>query len=56
MEWNYLLAILGAFGFSQHFQQPVFQCMSTVSYTLLLYGSQEVSLNPSKILRQGDPL
>jgi hypothetical protein len=44
------------FGFNQKVTDLIFQCISTVKYTLLLNGSISRSINPSRGIRQGDPL
>ena len=45
MEWNFLIATLKAFGFHLKFQYLVFQCVSTLSYSLLFNGSKEVGFH-----------
>ena len=56
LEWNFLLAVLKAFGFCGKFIQLIHQCISTVQFTLLLNGSKVSNFCPSRGLRQGDPL
>ena len=56
MEWNFISAVLRAFGFSQKFTKLIHQCMSTVNYTLLLNGGKQTRISPSRGLGQGDPL
>ena len=50
------MTTLKAFGFCKRFISLIQQCLSTVSYTLLINGSHEAKINPSKGLRQGGPL
>lgn len=44
------------FGFSPQWIQWISQCMSTVSYSIMLNGSPYGFFVPSRGLRQGDPL
>lgn len=56
LEWSFILQILYGFGFSSLWIQLISQCISTVSYSLLLNGSPFGCIIPSRGLRQGDPL
>jgi hypothetical protein len=56
IEWEFIVQVLKALGFDNKFISLVYQCISTVSYTVLLNGSKGPNLNPSRGLRQGDPL
>lgn len=56
LEWNSILFALQCFGFSPTWIQLIHQCISTVSYSLLLNGSPFGRFTPSRGLRQGDPL
>ena len=56
MEWNFLLVVLKAIGFSHNFVKLIHQCLSSVEFTLLLNGGLGSSFSPSRGLRQGDPL
>ena len=56
MEWNFLLVVLKAFGFSHNLVKLIHQCLSSVEFTLLLNGGLSPSFSPSRGLRQGDPL
>ena len=56
MKWSFLLTTLKAFGFCEKFISLIQQCLSTINYTLLINGSHEAKINPSRGLRQGDPL
>ncbi len=51
LEWNFLLAVLKAFGFCGKFIQLIHQCISTVQFTLLLNGSKGSNFSPSRGLR-----
>ena len=51
MEWNFLLVVLRAFGFSNSFIKLIHQCLSMVEFTLLLNGGLGPSFSPSRGLR-----
>lgn len=56
MEWEFLKAILRKMGFSQWWVHLVLQCVSTVSYNIV-HGEHNMGpINPSRGIRQGDPL
>ena len=56
LEWDFILAILKVMGFDQKIVNFIYQCISTVQYTILLNGTKSSSILPSRGLRQGDPL
>ena len=56
LEWPFLVQVLKNFGFHQKFINLIYQCISTVSFTLFLNGGKCPSINPSRGLRQGGPL
>ena len=56
MEWSVLMKVLKALGFNEKFSNLIFQCISTVQYSLLLNGGICQSFYPSRGLRHGDPL
>ena len=39
VEWNFILTVLKCFGFGEKFITLIRQCITTVSFTLLLNGS-----------------
>ena len=39
IEWNFLIEVLQSMGFSQKWQNLIFNCISTVSFSVLLNGS-----------------
>ncbi|XP_026430517.1 uncharacterized protein LOC113327553 [Papaver somniferum] len=56
VEWSFLSVVLKRFGFSDHWCQLIFPCISTTSISILLNGSPCNSFSPTRGLRQGDPL
>ena len=56
LEWPFLIQVLKNFGLHQKFINLIYQCISTVSFTLLLNGGKGPSINPLRGLRQGNPL
>ena len=53
LEWPFLIQILKNFGFHQKFINLIYQCIFTVSFILLLNGGKDLSIIPSRGLRQG---
>lgn len=56
MEWALIVRALECFGFPTWFINWIYQCMSSVSYSILLNGSPYGFFKPSRGLRQGYPL
>ena len=56
MEWDILLEVLIAFGFSVSFSKLINECISSVTYSILLNGSPFGNFKTSRGIRQGDPL
>lgn len=56
MEWSFLLYILRCLGFCEKWIGWVGQCISTVSFSILLNGTPYGFFKPLRGLRQGDPL
>ena len=56
VDWKFLKAVLVAMNFSPWWIGWVMECVSTVQFTLLVNGSMTQTFNPSKGLRQGDPM
>lgn len=56
MEWAFLLTVMRLFGFTDLWIQIVGQCLSMVSYSLMLNGSPFGLFTRHRGLRRGDPL
>ncbi|XP_026377913.1 uncharacterized protein LOC113272262 [Papaver somniferum] len=56
LEWSFLLKVLNYFGFSDDFCNLVHQCISTSTLSVLLNGSPCDEYQPTRGIRQGDPL
>ncbi|XP_030502458.2 uncharacterized protein LOC115717615 [Cannabis sativa] len=56
IEWSFLHRVLMANGFNEHFCKLIMQCVTTVSFSILLNGTPLPPFAPSRGLRQGDPL
>jgi hypothetical protein len=56
VEWVYLESIMRKMGFHPRWVSMIMMCISTVSYSLLVNGEPHGYFNPTRGLRQGDPL
>ncbi|XP_057250055.1 uncharacterized protein LOC130591143 [Beta vulgaris subsp. vulgaris] len=56
VNWRFLLKVLQAYGFPAQWIQLISQCISTVSYRILVNGQVTESFHSHCGLRQGDPL
>ncbi|CAL2246750.1 unnamed protein product [Prunus armeniaca] len=56
VEWPFLIAMMKKLGFPYQFCSWIFECISTVSYSVLINGAPIGKITPSRGLRQGDPL
>ena len=56
VEWAFLEQILLKLGFHEDWVALLMECITTVSYSILVNGEPKGLFRPSKGLRQGDPL
>ena len=55
-EWDFIKVSLTKLGFHPKWISWVIECISTVSYSILINNSLEGKFMPSRGIRQGDPL
>jgi hypothetical protein len=56
VNWSFLQTVLRNFGFKETFIAWIMECITFVSFKLLINGGLTDSFNHSRGLRQGDPL
>jgi hypothetical protein len=56
MEWEFIREVLLASGFPPNFTKIIMECISTVSYQILINGQPSRCIVPERGIRQGDPL
>ena len=56
IEWDFLLACLQQLGFHDKWIQWIKECISTVSYSVIINNKPSGFFKPTRGLRQGDPL
>jgi hypothetical protein len=56
VEWAFLKHIMIKMGFANQWVNLVLECISTVSFSILINGAPKGFFRPSRGLRQGDPL
>ena len=56
LNWNYLRAILGAYGFDKRWIEWVYSMISTPNFSILVNGTPTSTFNATRGIRQGDPI
>ncbi|OMO86337.1 reverse transcriptase [Corchorus capsularis] len=56
VEWAFLEGMMLRLGFSQQWTSLVMSCVTTVSYSIMVNGTNTEKFSPSRGIRQGDPL
>ena len=56
IEWAFLKQVMLKMGFNNKWVSLMMECISSVSYSILINGSPQGLLKPTRGLRQGDPL
>ena len=56
VEWGFLKKVMEKMGFGEKWVKLIIECISTVSYSILVNGEPKGDIKPSRGIRQGDPL
>ena len=56
VEWKYLEQIMKRMGFADRWVALMMECISIVSYSILINGDPTLIIHPTRGIRQGDPL
>lgn len=56
IKWTFLQAVMAKMGFNHRWIQLVKKCVTSITYTILINDQPQQPFNPSRGLRQGDPL
>lgn len=56
VEWSFLRVIMKQMGFNDRWVALIMECVTTVSYSLLVNEEPQGNIKPNRGIRQGDPL
>ena len=56
VECDFLLHLMGKMGFHRRWIRPILECISSITYSVLVNGEPNGNIIPTKGIRQGDPL
>ncbi|KAA3467259.1 LINE-1 reverse transcriptase isogeny [Gossypium australe] len=56
VEWPFIKCMMSKMGFTDSFIDFILRCISSVEYSILINGEEGSSFNPSRGMRQRDPL
>ena len=56
VEWGFLKKVMEKMDFGEKWVKLIMECISTVSYSILVNGEPKGDIKPSRGIRQGDPL
>ena len=56
LEWSFIKMVLEHFGFPEMLIKLIMCCVSTTTTSILFNGSKLDSFQPSRGIRQGDPI
>ncbi|KAG7569023.1 Reverse transcriptase domain [Arabidopsis thaliana x Arabidopsis arenosa] len=56
VEWGFLRALMEKMGFNLRWIDWIMQCITSVSYRILINGDPKGRIRPSRGIRQGDPM
>ena len=56
VEWNFIHEVMSKMGFAKKWVDLIMNCISSVSYSIIINGEACGNITPTRGLRQGDPL
>ncbi|KAL5565045.1 hypothetical protein UlMin_028209 [Ulmus minor] len=56
VEWSFIWGAMKKLGFSEGWIKKIMACVTSIYYSLLINGEKVSLINPSRGLRQGDPI